>query len=102
MRDSLLPRSVGALTQAAGAGLGRLPNMGHMDNNYVRAGLARALCLVLITGCAGCQTFSLTEDQFARQQRGECADPEVGAAVGVAGTLGYMGAMVGAAAARVK
>ena len=46
--------------------------------------------------------FSLIDEQFAKQQRGEAADPEAGGAVAVFGTLGYCGACVGALAAGVR
>jgi hypothetical protein len=68
----------------------------------LKTDLPIALSLVLTVGCTGCQTFSLTQDQFDSQQRGQCADPEVGAVVGTFGTLGYLGAVIGAAAAGVK
>jgi hypothetical protein len=54
---------------------------------------------VLLALCAGCQTFSLTEEQFQRQQRGEMADPKTGAAVQAVGTVGYLGAIISEAVA---
>jgi hypothetical protein len=57
------------------------------------------LCLGLIWGCVGCQTFSLSEEDYWRQQQGETVDPETGAVVGVAGTAAYYGAALGAALA---
>jgi hypothetical protein len=59
------------------------------------------LLLLALLG-SGCQTFSLTEEQFAQQQQGQVADPETGAVVGAAGTLGYFGAMIGALVAGWK
>jgi len=50
-----------------------------------------------MVGCGGCQTFSLTEEDFAKQQRGEMVDPTVGTAVGAAGTAGSWAAMLGLA-----
>ena len=44
---------------------------------------------------AGCQTFNLSEEDFERQQRGEMIDPETGNVVGVVGTVGYCGALIG-------
>jgi hypothetical protein len=53
-----------------------------------------------VFACSGCQTFSLTKEEWAKQQRGEMADPDVGNAVGFLGTMGYYGAIVGQAAAQ--
>jgi hypothetical protein len=49
--------------------------------------------------CAGCQTFSLTEEDFQRQQRGETVDRETGAVVGTVGSVGFLGALLGLAVA---
>jgi hypothetical protein len=59
-------------------------------------GLVLALLagVVMITG-AGCQTFSLSQEDFQKQQRGQTVDRETGDAVGVAGTVGYYGFMIG-------
>jgi hypothetical protein len=54
-----------------------------------------AFLLITIAACAGCQTFSLSEEDFKKQQQGKCADPETGAIVGVAGTVGSLGALIG-------
>ena len=54
---------------------------------------------VVLTGCVGCQTFSLSNEDFQKQQRGKMVDPETGQVVGVAGTVGYLGAVVGGAIA---
>jgi hypothetical protein len=62
-----------------------------------KTALALATALVLLT--TGCQTFSMTDEEFYRQQRGQSIDPETGAVVGTAGTLGYWGAMIAAAVA---
>jgi len=50
----------------------------------------RLVLLIVLLGLvsAGCQTFTLTEESFAKQQRGEAVDREVGAWVGAAGTIG--------------
>jgi len=56
----------------------------------------------ILLACAGCQTFTLSDEDFQKQQRGGVADPHVGAAVSVAGTAAYMGAVVGAAVAGVR
>jgi hypothetical protein len=56
-----------------------------------------------LTGGVGCQTFSLSNEDFQKQRRGEMIDPVTGEVVGVAGTVGYlgaMGAMVGEAIAK--
>jgi hypothetical protein len=49
--------------------------------------------------CSGCQTFSLSEEDYYNQQRGKMVDPQTGQVVEVAGTAGYWGAMLGAAIA---
>jgi len=54
---------------------------------------------VVLTACVGCQTFSLSDEGFQKQQRGETVDRETGEAVGVVGTLGCYGAIVGGAVA---
>jgi len=54
---------------------------------------------VVLTGCVGCQTFSLSDEDFQKQQRGGMVDQETGEAVGVVGTVGYYGAIVGDAVA---
>ena len=53
----------------------------------------------IVTGCVGCQTFSLSDEDFQKQQRGEMADRETGKAIGAVGTVGYLGAIVGGAVA---
>ena len=52
--------------------------------------------LVALT-CVGCQSFSLSKEEFEKQQKGQMVDPSVGTAVGVVGTVGYLGAAIGAA-----
>jgi hypothetical protein len=47
----------------------------------------------------GCQTFKLSEADFQKQQSGKMVDRETGEAVGVVGTMGYYGTMIGAAVA---
>jgi hypothetical protein len=64
-------------------------------------------CLILLIALigqvgAGCQTFNLSEEDFAKQQRGGSIDPDVGDWVGIAGTAGYLGAATGSAAASIK
>jgi hypothetical protein len=59
---------------------------------------------VLLTGvallvCTGCQTFTLSEEDFERQQRGEMVDRKTGELVATVGTAGYYGAMLGQAVA---
>ena len=56
--------------------------------------------LALVAGlvwvlCAGCQTCSLSQEDFQRQQRGETVDKETGDAVAVVGTFGYFAAFLG-------
>jgi hypothetical protein len=52
---------------------------------------------VVLVACVGCQTFSLSEEDFQRQQRGETVDHETGEVVGVVGSVGYRGAIIGEA-----
>jgi hypothetical protein len=71
-----------------------------MDTN-AQLRLARHLVMALLLATvgfagAGCQTFSLTEQEFERQQHGGYADREVGQAVDVIGTVGMLGATAGA------
>lgn len=54
---------------------------------------------VVLSTCVGCQTFKLSESDLQKQQSGKMVDRETGEAVGVVGTLGYYGAMIGAAVA---
>jgi nitrate/nitrite transporter NarK len=56
-------------------------------------------CGAVLMACAGCQTFSLTEEDFQRQQRGETVDRETGAVVGTVGSVGFLGALLGLAVA---
>jgi hypothetical protein len=56
--------------------------------------------LVIIT--SGCQTFTLSEADFQKQQRGQVADPEVGKVVGAAGSAAALAAEIGAAIAAGK
>ena len=63
---------------------------------------AMVLLSALMLASTGCQTFTLTEEEFEGQQRGEMVDPEVGTAVGVIGSAAYIGAAIGAAVAGVR
>ena len=54
---------------------------------------------IVLTGCVGCQTFSLSDADFQKQQKGQVIDPKTGEVVGVVGTAGYYGAMIGEAVA---
>lgn len=59
----------------------------------------RILCVlfanvVLITS-VGCQTCSLSEADFQKQQSGQTVDHETGEVVAVVGTLGYYGFVIG-------
>ena len=58
-----------------------------------------AFLMAAMMACAGCQTFSLTEEQWERQQNGGVADARVGGVVGAVGSAGYLAAGVGAAVA---
>ena len=60
------------------------------------------LPLVLLAAlvlCSGCQTFSLSDEEFRAQQNGGMADPDTGRVVSGVGTAGYYGATLGAAIA---
>ena len=62
--------------------------------------LVLCVCSVsVLFGCTGCQTFSLTKEEWEMQQSGQMVDRYVGAAVGILGSVGYCGALVGAAVA---
>ncbi len=61
--------------------------------------IGRLVCVAVLMAGAGCQTFSLSEEDFQRQQRGEMVDRETGTVVGLVGTVGFFGALLGAAAA---
>jgi hypothetical protein len=50
---------------------------------------------MLLLACAGCQTFSLSEEDFQKQQKGQMVDPATGQAVAVVGTVAYYGAVIG-------
>jgi hypothetical protein len=50
---------------------------------------------IVLTGCVGCQTFSLSDADFQKQQKGGTVDPQTGDIVRVVGTAGYYGAMIG-------
>ncbi len=65
--------------------------------------MSPAFLVVMLVACAGCQTFSLSEEDFQKQQRGQCADPQTGALIGAVGTVGSLGALIGGGiAAAVK
>jgi len=50
---------------------------------------------IVFTGCVGCQTFSLSDADFQKQQKGGTADPQTGEIVGVVGTAACYGAIIG-------
>jgi hypothetical protein len=60
------------------------------------------LLLSLVFGSTGCQTFSMTREEFAKQQHGEMADPETGKIVATVGPAAYYGALFGAFLAGLK
>ena len=65
-------------------------------NRHLIGGL---LTGVVLSTCVGCQTISLSEEDFQKQQNGKMVDRETGEAVEVVGTVGYYGAIIGAAVA---
>ncbi len=75
-----------------------------MGRNTFMKTRKRLILLIAQLGLVGtgCQTFTLTEEEFEQQQHGAAADPQVGAVVGAAGTIGCMGAAIGYAVARAK
>jgi hypothetical protein len=73
-------------------------NPNSMTTLQQRFVLAAVLAACLI-GCAGCQTFSLSQEDWGKQRRGEMVDRDAGDAVGIAGTAGYYGLVVGEAVA---
>jgi hypothetical protein len=50
---------------------------------------------IVLTGCVGCQTFSLSDADFQKQQKGGTVDPQTGEIVGVVGTAACYGAIIG-------
>jgi hypothetical protein len=44
---------------------------------------------VVLTGCVGCQTFSLSNEDFQKQQKGQTIDPKTGEIVEFVGTILY-------------
>jgi nitrate/nitrite transporter NarK len=70
-----------------------------LTSKFQRRLIDGLLCGVVLMACAGCQTFSLTEEDFQRQQRGETVDRETGAVVGTVGSVGFLGALLGLAVA---
>jgi len=54
---------------------------------------------IVLINCVGCQTFSLSEEDFQRQQRGQMVDPNVGETVGTVAAIGCLGAVIGEAVA---
>ncbi len=73
-----------------------------MKTHSTQRVVALVLSLPLILANTGCQTFTLTREDFEKQQRGEMVDRDVGAAVGVIGSAAYFGGTIGAAVAGGK
>lgn len=79
-----------------------MEDIGHMKHTTVRPPWKRQgiLVLMLLAGFllvagAGCQTCSLSKEDFEKQQRGQTVDKETGEAVATVGTLGYSGVILG-------
>ena len=64
----------------------------------------RLLWVIALIGVigTGCQTFTLTPEEFERQQHGQMADSSVGGLVGTVGSAAYFGAALGAVVGGVK
>ena len=58
-----------------------------------------AVLAALMMTSGGCQTFSMSHDDFRKQQEGKMADRETGEVVSTVGTAGYFGAVIGSAIA---
>ena len=63
--------------------------------NRIRRIAPGAMLLALILSVTGCQSFSLTQADFEKQQAGKDVDPCVGKAVGTAGSAAYLGYAIG-------
>jgi nitrate/nitrite transporter NarK len=63
--------------------------------NQRRSFVAAMVLVFVMAAGVGCQTFTMSDEDFQKQQHGEMVDPDVGNAVGVTGTVAYYGAMVG-------
>jgi len=59
--------------------------------------IAVLLLAVVLICTAGCQTFSMSEQDVQKQQSGQMADPKTGEAVAVVGTAVYYGVVLGLA-----
>lgn len=55
------------------------------------------MCGIMVISFTGCQTFTLSQEDFHRQQKGEMVDPKTGRVVEAVGTVGYLGAVLGSA-----
>jgi hypothetical protein len=62
------------------------------------------LILLVLFGVvgSGCQTFSLTHEEWVQQQQGQRVDPEVAPAVEAVGSLGALGVIIAAVAGAFK
>lgn len=69
--------------------------MSQKTDKIFRSWRMNAALGLLLLGGAGCQTFSLSEEQWQKQQHGGVVDQRTGDLVGTAGSAGYYGFMIG-------
>jgi hypothetical protein len=58
-------------------------------SKFQRKLIGELLLGFVLTGCVGCQTFSLSDEDFQKQQKGQTIDPRTGEIVGTVGTILY-------------
>ncbi len=75
---------------------------GRLKTYSKQTAITTVLLLALILAGPGCQSFTMTQAEFQRQQAGHDVDPAVGSAVGTVGTAAYFGAALGSILAGVK
>ena len=64
-------------------------------NHTMKVPLFAFIAAMIVFNTVGCQTCSLSQEDFEKQQRGQTVDRETGETVAVVGTLGYYGAIIG-------
>ncbi len=63
--------------------------------NRIKRIVPGAISVALILSVTGCQTFTMSQADFEKQQAGKDVDPGVGKAVGATGSLAYLGYGIG-------